>query len=191
MLGWPSEPITTETDASDGAPRDPRSTYAPSRILALTLGSSVAPKTKNWAMPPPEAPSCSPAVVAGVVICCKMLARRSCDDGGAGGSRGVGSTGGAAGGSDPGSRPANIDGSAVTSASNADVDAVAASGHADALRSWACSSAICRRRLSSADALDESSSDAMGSAGASANRAGARTLRAERRTTAGRAPSWP
>ena len=40
----------------------------------LTLGSSVAPKTKNWAMPPPEAPSCSPAVVAGVVICCKMLA---------------------------------------------------------------------------------------------------------------------
>ena len=135
MLGWPSEPIAIETDASDGAPRDPRSTYDPSRVLALTFGSSVAPKTKNWAMSPPEAPSCSPAVVTGVVICCKMLASRSCDDGGAGGSRGVGSTGGAAGGSDLGSRQADIDGSAVTSASDADVDAVAASRRADALRS--------------------------------------------------------
>ena len=105
----------------------------------------------------------------------------------------------------PGTRAADIDGSSVTSVSNTEVDAVAASssaaaasvravaasgravapsGRAVALRSWACSSAICRWRPPSSP--DESSPGATGAA-SSASRAGARTLRAVRRTFAGRA----
>ena len=66
-----------------------------------------------------------PAVV-GVVIWCRMFASRSCDVVGAGGSIGVRSKGESA----SGTRVADIAGSSVTSVSNAEVDAVAASGRA-------------------------------------------------------------
>ena len=56
MLGWPSEPIATETDASDGAQRDPRSTYAPSRIFTFILGLSVAPRQRTERCHPPQFP---------------------------------------------------------------------------------------------------------------------------------------
>ena len=96
MDGWPLFPIATDTVVSVGEHSAPRSTYPPSQIFALILGSRVAPRTKKLA-----SEGCSPSVWSDD-ICCRILLSRSwggsCTDADC---CGVNTTGGAGSNVDP------------------------------------------------------------------------------------------